>query len=373
MQQGSYSIPLLAETPPAVYATCVEAGVIYVTSQWADVDLFGDAAIKTMARYAGPLLRKQAVQKGYVLEGAGMSWYLGGPDGEGPSDLETGITFSSATPTTVLAQAGLLPAAVTAGTVTNTGVSAYSGYHEFESPLDGIRTYSKTVNGHWKVQPDGSLDFSDVDATSGNPYNGGGVTPQVVIVREDFGSDPQYDGLPVASAVTKRDITQYRTRVALIQGREDAEGYHSLVSGSTRGTIPYKDVHGNTLDRTTWLNRSPSQDVDLDQLLATELTDRDINDIQELDTDQYQVANRGGDGPGDLRVGDWMYVYDPAAGFTSAQDTTPIEIEFRGSIIWPKKVRNLRSSWPLADGMGVLYRDVDGTYTNLSRWVRWEA
>ena len=359
-QQGSYTIPLVAETPPNTFATCVEFGVIYVTPQWVDPD----ADIQAMARYAGPVLNTQRTLSGYLIEGAGMVWYLGGPDGDGPSDLETAVTFSSATPTTVLAAAGLLPSAVTAGTITTTGVNAYNGYHQFESPLDAVRTYCKTVNGHFKVNPDGTLDFSDVDATSGNPYNGGDATNiTVVVVREGYGSDPIFEGVPVRNAETKRDARPYRTRVALIQERDDAAGYMSLVSGSTRGTITFKDVHGNTLDRTTWLVRPASADVDLDQLLTTELAERVVEDVQEVDTEQYQFAG------GDLRVGDLFHIYDPPTGFVDTSN----EVTFRGSTIWPKKTRLLNASWPLADGMGVFYRDSTGVYTDLTRWIRWEA
>jgi len=107
-QQGSYTIPLVAETPPNTFATCVEFGVIYVTPQWVDPTLFADADIQAMARYAGPVLNTQRTLSGYLIEGAGMVWYLGGAEGDGPSDLEAAVTFSSATPTTVLAAASRL-------------------------------------------------------------------------------------------------------------------------------------------------------------------------------------------------------------------------------------------------------------------------
>lgn len=360
MQQGSYTVPLLPTTPPDTFATCVEYGHVVLLPQWVDPNLFADADLLGMARYAGPVLKTDRDLNGYTISGAGMVWHLGGDEGEGPADLETSVSFSAATATTVLASAGLLPVAVTAGTITTTGINTYSGYHEYESPLDAIRTYCKTVGGHFRVSPAGVLDFSAVDATSGNPYV---VAPTVVVVREGFGSDPQYQGVPVRSAVTRRDTTGYRTRVALIQEREDATGYHSLVSGSTRGSVSYKDIHGNTLDRTVWLGRPASQDVDLDQLLTTELAERDVDDVQEIDTEQYEITG------GDLKVGDLFYIYDPPTGFV---DTTN-EIEFRGSIIWPKKTRLLRSSVPVADGMGVYYRDSAGVYTDLTRWVKWEA
>ena len=359
MQQGSYQIPLVRETPPSVFAKCVEYGHTVVTSQWLDINLFTDAVLLATARYAGPVLVTERDLNGYSVEGVGMVWHLGGDEGEGPADLETPVTFTAATATTVLAAAGLLPPAVTAGTITTTGINTYSGYHGFESPLDAVRTYCKTVGGHFRVSPAGVLDFSAIDATSGNPYM---VAPTVVVLREGFGSDPAYQGVPVSSAVTRRDVTRYRTRVALIQEQDDAPSYYALVSGSTRAAV-YKDIHGNNLDRTIWLGRPASQDVDLDQLLGTELDERDIDDVQEVDTDQYEIVG------GDFKIGDLFYIYDPPTGFIDLAN----EIEFRGSIIWPKKTRLLQASWPLADGMGVYYRNADGVYTDLTRWIRWEA
>lgn len=363
MQQGSYRVPLRLETPPSVFQACQEFGHVFVTPQYLAPDLFSDAAIQSAARYAGPLLYTERTLNGYALEGAGMVWHLGGPDSDGPSDLETPVQFTSATPTTVLSASGLLPAAVTAGTITATGVSAYTAYHEYESPLEAIATYSKTVNGHWKVNPDATLDFSLVDATSGNPFNGGDAgNITTVVVRENFGSSAGYDGIPVRSAVTKRDATQYRTRVALLQERDDAVGYQTLVSGSTRGTIPYKDLKGNALDRTQWIARPASADTDLADLLASELTDRTVDDNQTVETEQYEIH-------GTLECGSLFFIYDPPTGFVDTDN----EIVYRGSVIWPKKTRLLKASWPLADGMGVYYRDADGTYTDLTRWVEWEA
>ena len=359
MQQGSFQVPLIRETPPSVFSTCVEFGHVVVAGQYLDPALFADADLLSVARYAGPLLETRRTLDGYELAGASMVWHLGGPDGEGPSDLETPVTFSAAAATVVLAAAGLLPVSVTAGTITTTGINTYSGYHGFESPLDAIRTYCKPVGGHFRINPDGTLDFSAIDATSGNPYV---VAPTVVVVREDWGSDPAYQGVPVKGAETRRDATQFRTRIALIQEQDTAPGYYTLVSGSTRAAV-YKDIHGTNLDRTVWIDRSPSQDVDLDELLTTELDERDIDDVQEVDTDQYEIVG------GDFKVGDLFYIYDPPTGFID----TANEIEFRGSIIWPKKTRLLQASWPLADGMGVYYRDSVGVYTDLTRWIRWEA
>jgi hypothetical protein len=292
-----------------------------------------------------------------------MVWHLGDDQHQGPI-LDSGVTFDADTLSTVLSGSGILPAAITQGTVNNTGVSTYTAYHEWETPLSALYTVMQTLGCHFRVMPDGTIDASKTDAVSDNPYV---IEPTVVVVRQGWGSDPTHDGVPSKSLRTRRDARAYATEVHLIQERDDAPGYHSLVSADTQTTIGYKDIHNNTLDRGAIIDRPPSQNVELDNLISTELGQRVVEDEQTVETEQYEFVGS------DFKVGDYLNIYDPPSGFTTAADVTPNEIWFRGQAIWPKKTRLLRASWPLAEGMGVYYRAADASYIDLTGEVAWEA
>ena len=136
---------------------------------------------------------------------------------------------------------------------------------------------------------------------------------------------------------------------------------------------PYKDLHGNALTRVALVQEPEVPTDQLNsraQLMLTELSR--VKKVLNLDLEQYEVS-------GDMKPGDFIFAFDPDIGFvdTSAEATAEsrnlYEVTFRGQVITPVKVRVTGLTFPIANGMGVYFRDKDGNYTDLTQYVQFES
>lgn len=359
---GTFRVPFLESAPYDILERCEEFGHIVITSQWAPRPVeFNDAHLLSRARYAGVVLEPEWRNGRVTLAGQGMPWHLGDSEGVG-DQLESGVNFSGSSLSSVLSSSGLLPDAITQGTITTTGLSTYSGHHRYETPLEAIRTVMTTLGAHFRVNPDGTIDASSTERDEVYVF----TTPHVVVVRQGWGADIQQRGIPSEDLTTRRRAQDWASRVIVVEGSEDA-GF--TLKGAADRSHSYFDIHGNALVR-TYRDSRPAldDDVSLGEYADTVLDQRDIEDEQEIDTKDVEI-----DG-GTAAVGDMVYVYDPPSGFV---DTTN-QLYFRGRVIWPKKTRLLEAEWPVTNGMGVYYRPGGAAITtadwiDLTRYVAWEA
>lgn len=361
MDPGSFHVPLRIDAPYDLLEDVVEFGHIVITPQYFYPPAqISDANLLTAARYAGPVLETEWRDGGLSIRGQGMVWHLGDANGKGPI-IEVEKSFSAASLSAVLqTSTGVLPDAVTQGTITTTGVNNFTGVFQWETPLSAIRTVMTDLDCHFRVNPNGTIDASLT--TRDEVYTW--TSPTVVVVRENWGSDPTYLGVPSRRLLTRRDAYEFATKLLMLDEQQD--GTYSLVDSDT-ASHSYKDIHGNALIRSAVVSKPATETVSLTNYMANELNLRVVADEQEVDTDQYEITG------GNLEVGDAFWIYDPPSGFV---DTTN-EVWFRGQPIWPKKTRLLEASWPLAKGMGVYYRPGTATtsadWIDLTRFVDWEA
>jgi hypothetical protein len=365
---GSFTIPLDPNSTPLdlIVERISEFGHVVITPQrFHPPAIISDADLLSAARYSGVVLELERSNRQITIRGQGLVWHLGDSEGAG-GIFENLRTFTTATPTTVLtsgshtAGTGLLPNSIIAGTIVNTDVPAYSATHQFETPLDAIRTYSQTVQGHWRINPNGTFDFCDVDRNDVYVV----TSPTVVAIRYGWGSDPIYTGVNVRSAMTRRDATQWASKALMIE--QAADGTQTLESSATI-SHSYTDLHGNALVRSFRYYRPATADANLGAFLTQALAERALIDEMEIDTDQWEIAG------GSMRVGDFIWVYDPPSGFVD----TANEVQYRGQTIWPAKARVFEGSWPLVDGMGVYYRPngvaSSADWIDLTQYVAWES
>ncbi len=361
MDPGTFHVPLRIDAPYDLLESVVEFGNLVITPQHINPPaLIADADVLTAARYAGVVLETEWMDGGLSLRGQGMGWYLGDTDGKGPI-LETKLSFSAAALSAVLqTSTGVLPDAVTQGTITTTGLNTYTGIFQWETPISAIRTVMTDLDAHFRVNPNGTIDASLTTRDEVFAY----TSPTVVVVRQGWGSDPTYDGVPSRRLVTRRDAYQFATKLLILDTQPD--GTFTLVD-STTVAHSYQDIHGNALLRSAVISKPSTETVSVTNYMTNELALHAVNDEQEVDTDQYEISG------GTLAVGDMFWIYDPPSGFV---DTTN-EVWFRGQTIWPKKTRLLEASWPVADGMGVYYRPDTATtsaeWVDLTRYVNWET
>lgn len=357
MTQGSWEIRLRVDAPPNLWRVCDEFGHIVVTPQILGLSPLGlgDAGVLSVARYTGIVLEKGIDESGIALSGAGLEWWLGDENSQGDI-LETKVELSSSTLSNALDN--LLPVAITKGTVTEPAGVTYTGTHQWETPLDAVRTVCASMGAEYKVQPDGTIDAGPKE----NVYTID--TPEVVVIRTGYGSDPAYTGINVERTASWFDARAYVSRGVITT--EDSDNVVTLVGAQDRTPAPTAtDLHGNILDRVI-VQQTSGSPVDVSTYLVTLMNEHAIVSNMEIDTSFYEIA-------GDMSVGDAFWCFDPPA-FTSAEDATPNEILFRGSTIWPVKLRLIAASWPLRRGMGVYYRSPEATptYTDLSPYIEYE-
>lgn len=326
-----------------------ELGHVVVTEVREQGPSLGDALLD-VARYVGVVRghRRGPDDAMVTLSGPGLEWWLGTEDKVG-AVYETAKTYTANTLSTVIAD--LLPASITAGTLTNTGLPTYTGTHQWITPREAIDYVCDTVGATWRVRPNGTLDAG--------PQASVFASGRALIVRraEDAGDDMTVRAFP-GPAQTDRDVEDFTTRVVVLGKVED----DTVVQGDwdiAGGLNPYKDLHGNTVDLTRIVSESSTEGVNA--TARAEAIGEQYQTPQRaitLDTSDYDFR-------GAIEVGDMVWVYDPDAGLLDANN----EVQFRGQRLNPVSEQVTSMTWPVISGMGVYYRSRLGAWIDLSRYL----
>jgi hypothetical protein len=358
--QGSWAINLKAGTPLDVLGRLAYLGHIAISVGRPDPRVSGDSLLKS-ARYVGPLRKITFSDDGFALSGVGMPVWMGDENDKGPIITDTlffqGTDFVS-TVNQLLAQAP----SVKAGNITNAAVG-YTGFHQFVTVRKALDFVCSTVTTditdpvEWRVNGDGSVDAGK--ASTLYQYD-----PITVIARREPGTDMAIRSLPGKAAVDE-DIEDYATEVILL-GQGEGLGVSSAQAKLDNGQIPYKDIFGNTVRIARTVSQS-STDAANSLVQAQIALNQSANprDAVTLSTSQFDIE-------GDLRVGDGVWVYDPAAGLVDSSPQAN-EMIFRGERINPVKLRVSELTWPVEAGMSVAFRTPDGQWLDLTDYVAFET
>lgn len=355
MSLGSWNVVLSPATPHYLWDEFDSFGHIVLTSQWIDPTMFGDTAMLAASRYVGPMLNKAITDDGgFSLNGAGMVWWLGDEQGLGEL-IELEVDLSSATLEASIDAVLPLGGSITKGTITEPSAQTYTGVHQWETPLEAIRTICASLGCEFRVNNDGTLDAGPKD----DVFNA--AVPTVVVTRYP-GKDPAYLSADSESMLLSLDGTPYVSRAIVVT--EDSDNVKTIVGYSDRIPAPTQyDIHGNLLSRTLMAETFGSP-VSVATYLLSQLNDHSTIAEINIGTTFNEIAE------GTFQVGDGFWAFDPPAFFDASN-----EITFRGETINPKLLRLLSGSWPVQEGMGVFYRtpDVTPTYIDLTRFVSWEG
>jgi len=308
----------------------------------------------TAARYVGPLLAKQVADGGMVISGAGMSWWLGDESGVGEL-IELEVSLESSTLENAVDNLLPVTGSITKGTIVEPAGQTYQGVHQWETPLDAIRTVCSSLGCEFRVNNDGTLDAGPRD----DVFN---VDAPAVVVTRRPGKDPEYLSADSEEMLLSLDGAIYASRGIVVTA--DSDNVKTLVGYSDRSPTPtQKDIHGNALKRTIMAETFGSP-VSVATYLLSQLDDHSIIAEINIGTSFNEMSE------GSFAVGDGFWAYDPPAFFDVAN-----EITFRGEIINPRLLRLLSASWPIREGMGVYYRtpEVVPEYIDLTRHVQWEG
>lgn len=347
---GSWSVRLRGNIPKRLLAVLEPFGHIAIVPGSVNVKEHGDNLLDA-ARYVGVYRSRADNEGGVTIGGVGLESWLGDENGAGdvfetPLELEA-VTFAAAI-------AAALPAggAITAGTI-HSIAGTYSGRHQWVTSRKILDYITQLYEAEWRVNNDGTLDAGTVAQL----YS---TTPSAILVAKNDSSDLRYRALP-GNATMSRENQDYTTRVVVLG---EGEGETIQVGTADQPSVPYKDIHGNEMVVTRVFSESTTTPVNVDtraQVLLDQYGQPQAPNIN-LSTSTYDMK-------GEVQVGDYIYVYNPDAGFEDAANETT----WNGELIHPAKLRVVELSWPIRAGWTVAYRDGDGVWTDLSQYVFFEG
>lgn len=347
MAPGSFQVDLTSDALPVPHSLTdalrledYAFGHILVFPTRLDPNDYADADLFDLSVFTG-IYRLQSNRT--TLRGMHASGWLGDPNEKGAL-YETTITAN----TTLAAWAAALkPASLYAGTYGSPGYNLDWSV-QYQTPRKALDYVADHFDYEWQVTDDLLLNVDDPD----NIYGAGA----------DVIATPSFDG---------RDV-RYTAIRSTFDVDETAEEYTtraiSIDTGGTAYTADavavYKDGRGNDV---IW-RREVSATQDNTAASANNLTTSEIvkwgGVIQNLgcSTDTFCVMQ-------DVPCGAYIYTYDPEKGIYDLGR----EVHYAGEIMFPMKRRVMSVTMQLRDGMGVVFRDMNAVYTDLSDHVAWET
>jgi len=353
MALGQWSLQLRPDTPRAVLDALGYFGHVAITTGRVQAPLLGDGLLKS-ARYVGVLtgVTRTDTTAPVALSGPGMAFWLGDADDKG-SVYETPINLVAAS--FAGAVTALLPSsgAVTAGVIGSVPGTLTQSY-VWTSPRTAITSVCRLMGGtgtaaaEWRVNGDGTLDAGTVSSL----YV---TTPVAALVRRVTGPDQGLRGLH-GSLQNAGDVNDYTTR-AVVLAAGDAGS--TAVGSANLGSVPYKDIHGNTVKLVRMASQSATGPVNASAAASAVLAlYNSPRNALILSSDEFDVR-------GIVTAGDYVYVQDPDAGLV---DYTQ-EVRLRGEVLNPVLMRCVELDWPVTAGYGAAYRDGNGAWTDLADYL----
>lgn len=203
----------------------------------------------------------------------------------------------------------------------------------------------------WRTNPDLTLDW--------------GSAADLFADRTEivFGPD---DIHVLAEPETQTDLTDVVERVLVVGAeRADTPGPAFVVTGSAEAADGPRDWFGHRLRRTLLVEDSTVDSSPYASSLAAYELER-----SQVPPQNVRLSLADWRGLGAFGVGDWIYVFAPEAGLVDPAN----ERMDAGRLTYPKRVRAVSRTWRLGAGhFHVRLRASDGTETDITDWVRWEA
>jgi hypothetical protein len=346
MAAGSWSLTLDPATPKFIRDTLDFFGHFYVFDAPMRNGL-GDAAMISASSWAGIGRRRPSL---YECDGTNMIAWLGDENGKGAiyeiPIAGTNQTFSFYINNLINNASG----AIHLGSIAAGGPTKSLSY-QWVTPRAAIDHVCSVFGGEYRVNPD-----CTIDAGSATTLFATATTPDVIAMRRSSGRDTSIFGIPVTDLKVEVDAEDYVTR-ELVQ--DSAGGWHAAAGTAT----PYKDVHGNAVAITEAFVSSLTPAAHAAALAASRVNAEEVLHQEiSLSTDDYAVTRH-------IAVGDWIWLYDPDSSLVDLNN----QVRYRGSNIFPIKIRVLSITWPIERGMGVWYRDANGNWTDITNYIVWET
>lgn len=348
MKPGAFSIRLREDYPWSVGASVRTLDhLVVLPGQLSATSDLDDAAMLASAIYTGVVTSKPSPR---IFEGYDPSWWLGTPDGLGAIGTSS-TTRSAATLSTWVS--GLLPDAILAGAVTNTGLGTHSATYVFITPREELDAVCRALGAEWRVNPDFTIDA----AKSPDLFV---ASPTTIITRGFEGQDGDLRAISGDLLVVGSDVEQYTTKVIAV-----ASGWgYGVTAATATGSTSFKDPWNNAVELERVVDVATESLANAGAVAASQLAiwNQERFNVS-LSSRTYHVTRFA-------KPGDYVYVFDQRAGLVD--DAT--QVELRGEMITPMTMRVNALTWPLERGMAVYVRrsGVVPTYFDLTDFIEWE-
>lgn len=341
---GSWNVTLREDTPKAVLDSLRYFGHITIQTGRVDPRVAGDSLLRS-SRYTGVYRARKDRPDGQTdISGVGMAVWLGDEDGKG-AVIETLTTLTNEPFHTALPQ--LLPDSVQPGTIFNIGEN-FTGAFQYVSPRQAIDYICQTMGAAWRVNGDGTLDAgeeADLYVTD----------PKVIVARNQAGRDLRRRAL-LGQLSTDQDVEDFTTRVLLLAS--DAAGSYATGDADILpGLNIYNDLFGNPVEMTRLVSETGTSSGNADaraQLQLNRFTG--TRDSLDLSSSEYDI-------PGDIEVGDYLWVWDPEKNILDYANEVYAPW---GELINPMKLQLTEVAWPIDNTMSVCFRDHEGSWVDLT-------
>lgn len=344
---GSWSLTLKPDTPLRIRNILRYLGHVVVHTGPINPAVDRDALLKS-SRYTG-VLREKSDGDQIVIGGSGMAYWLGDEDNKGWV-TETAQTFNLPFHTVI---GNLLPPSVIAGTLNNIGQNFNGTIPPYMSPRQALNYVASTLDAEWRINGDASVDAG----LEANLYVTGDAAIDCLIARRGRGVDIAMKAFK-GDLKTDQHLRDFTTRTLLLANGEG--GAVAIGSADIAGGLnPYKDLFGNSVKLTRIISESTTSDGNANARAQLQLNRFSrTSDALTLSTEDFDVK-------GTVAVGDYAWVYDPDTGVV---DLTK-EVFFRGQRYNPLKLRITEMTWPVTGNHSVAYRDPDGTWYDLTKYL----
>jgi len=354
MAPGDFRVRLRVQTPHLM-ETVLEMGHIVILPQYPGNPAgFTDASLLASARYAGVVLETEWANGVMTVYGTGLDWHLG--EGNIGPRLESIFEFDGTDLKETLT--GMLPAVLEPGNIQ--AVGSYKGEHEYQTCKEAITTLMRTLDAHYRINPNGTVDAEKVG--TGEIFV---EDPRVVVVRTNVGSDALWTGVPSKELISRRKARDFAT--AAIIGAD----FNWWVTPDDSPV--YYGLNGQMIQRIILDSGAGVDPDDQREYGAGLLEEHSVLKEEQIRLDQYEIVPVAGGSI--VKPGDMVFVWDPQSGF---YDTDNAPVWFRGECIAPAKLRVHEVEWPITEGMGVYYRPSKQSVTtqdwiDLTPYIDWEA
>lgn len=376
MSPGSWSVTLSPDTPRTILDALQYFQHIVISTGRHNPQLEG-SSLFTSGRFTGVItgldFSSKKANQGIILSGDTMATWLGNGSGVGPviegnntpGSSGNGAQFTSAAYSTVVnTLVGV--SSLKVGTIYSMPTSAtYTGGFIWTTVAKALTSFATQITqgalptqiAEWRANGNATVDFGPVASL----YR---TSPITAIVPNNPGMDMSIRGLDGVAELIE-DVKDYTTRtVVLASGSGAATAVGAANIGDVGGTNPYTDFYGNPIVMTRTISASGVSSVNATVSAQAALIP------YTTPADQVRLSSTEYDIKGDLVCGDYVWLYDPDAGFIDTSGAN--EIVFRGERINPTKQRVIQVNWPVTSDMTVAYRDQHGNWYDLTDYVQFE-